>query len=220
VLSTGPSAHPQLADLLAERAEWVTGRPDGSPDPSTADTTVLVLLRSLRLADVALGAREFAAGLDPGAAAAWRRSWTRTRFLFGNPANLTPPSRARVIAPGMTAAWLGPFNSRLPGLSRLLKPVTGRLPELPHDLDLPGTGARRVMHVAVAGLSLAGYLVHLHHTLAEAVLLGRLRPDEPLRLSHRPMLGTGSAYGPPAYARVLPVPGGAGRLRLHTWLSA
>jgi hypothetical protein len=220
-MSTAPAAQPQLAGLLAERAEWVTGRADGAPDPDTADTVVLVLLRSLRLADVVLGAREFAAGLDPGAAAAWRRSWTRTRFLFGNPANLAPRGRARVIAPGTTAAWLGPFrDSHLPGLSRLLKPVTGRLPELPRDLDLPGTGARRVLHVAVAGLALADYLVHLHHTLAEAVLLGRLRPDEPLRLSHRPALGTCSACGPPAYARVLPEPGGTGRLRLHTWLSA
>jgi uncharacterized protein DUF6182 len=221
VLTAAPPAQSRLAELLAERVEWVTGRSHGEPDTTEADTTVLVLLRSLHLADVVHGAREFAAALDPGDAAAWRRSWTRTRFLFGNPANLTAGNRARVVAPAATAAWLGPFPStRLPGLNRLLKPVTGALPELPGDIDLPGTGPRRVLQIAVAGLTLAGYLVHLHHTLAEAVLLGRLRPDEPLRLSHRPTLGTDPPRDPPAYARALPEPGGTGRLRLHTWLSS
>jgi hypothetical protein len=208
----------------------VTGLPSGEPDPrppatGTAGTTVLVLLRSLSLADVVHGAREFAAALDPDGSAAWRRSWTRTRFLFGNPVNLTRWNQARVVAPGGTAAWVGPFpDARRPGLSRLLKPVTGMLPELPDDLDidpdLPGTGPRRVLLVAVGGLTLVDYLVHLHHTLAEAVLLGRLRPDELVRLSHRPALGAAPTGDPPGYARVLPEPGGSGRLRLHAWLSA
>lgn len=217
----------RLAELLTERVRSVTARASTgmpgatAPDTTVPDTTVLVLLRSVRLADLVHGARQFAAALEPADAVAWLRSWTRTRFLFGNPANLTGPSQARLVAPGATAAWLGPFSdSHRPGLSRLLKPVTGQLPALPGDLDLPGVGPRRVLQVAVADLSLADYLVHLHHTLAEAVLLGRLRPDEPLRLSHRPALAIDSTCGPPAYARVLPEPGGAGRLRLHTWLSA
>jgi Family of unknown function (DUF6182) len=222
VLSTSPPpSQSRLAELLAERVEWVAGGSQGEPGASTADTTVLVLLRSFHLADMVHGVREFAAALEPGAAAAWRRSWTRTRFLFGNPANLTPGNRARVVAPAATAAWLGPFpDARWPGLSRLLKPVTGGLPELPREIDFPGVGPRRVLQVAIAGLTLVDYLVHLHHTLAEAVLLGRLRPKEPLRLSHLPAFGTGSACGPPAYARVLPEPGDTGRLRLHTWLSS
>jgi hypothetical protein len=226
VLSAAGSRPPEqarLAGILAERVEWATGGPPAGPEPEpgTAGTTALVLLRSLQLADFVHGAREFAAALAPGDAAAWRRSWTRTRFLFGNPANLTAANRARLVAPGATAGWLGPFpHTRLPGLSRLLKPAGGRLPELPRDVDLPGTGPRRVLQIAVAGLTLADYLVHLHHTLAEAVLLGRLRPDEPLRLSHRPAVVAGPASAPPAYARVLPEPGGTGRLRPHTWLSA
>jgi hypothetical protein len=218
-------AQARLAELLAERVSWVTGGTE--PGAATADSTVLVLLRALSLADLVHGARQFAAGLDAGEAAAWRRSWTRTRFLFGNPANVTPSSPARVVAPGGTAAWLGPFpDTRLPGLSRLLKPVSGRLPQLPNDIDrdldggpdLPGTGRPRVLQIGVDGLSLVDYLVHLHHTLAEAVLLGRLRPDEPLRLSHRPALEADPTRRP-AYARVLPEPGDTGRLRLHTWLS-
>lgn len=255
MLSTVPAAQGWLAELLAERVGWVTGAPAGepgksapdqvAPDQSAPDTVVLVLLRSWRLADLVYGARQFAAALDPAEAAAWRRSWTRTRFLFGNPANLGPANRARVVAPGATAGWLGPFPDRhRPGLSRLLKPVTGTLPELPRDLDLPGIdlahadaptadaptadrssadlpsdGPRRVLRVAVAGLTLVEYLVHLHHTVAEAVLLGRLRPDEPLRLSHRPALAADPRCGPPGYARVLPDPADSGRLRLHTWLS-
>ena len=211
---------PWLADLLAERVQWVTGRPPGHPGAGTADTTVLVLLRSLHLADVVHGAREFAAALAPGEAEAWRESWTRTVFLFGNPANLTPSNRARVVAPGLTAAWLGPFpNTHRPGLSRLLKPVTGELPALPRHIDFPGTGRRRVLEVATGGLTLAGYLVHLHHTLAEAVLLGRLRPGEALRLSHSPAPGLDPVQEHPAYARVLPELGDTGDLRLHTWLS-
>jgi len=247
VSTAAAPAQAWLAELLAERVAWVTGRSSGEPDPSRpypglpypgpadpsqpdtgpAGSTVLVLLRSLSLADVVHGAREFAAALNPDGSAAWRRSWTRTRFLFGNPVNLTRWNQARAVAPGGTAAWLGPFpDARRPGLSRLLKPVTGRLPELPDDLDIdpdpdsPGTGPRRVLLVAVGGLTLVDYLVHLHHTLAEAVLLGRLRRDEPLRLSHRPALETDPTSDPPAYARVLPEPGGTGRLRLHTWLSA
>lgn len=198
-----------LSRLLAERVAWVT---EGSA--SEPDTSVVVLLRSLDLADFVCGARIFAASLDAEEARYWRRSFTRTRFLFGNPVNL---AATRVIAPNETAAWLGPFPSdRLPGQTRLLKPVTGTLPALPSDVDIAGTGATRMLHMATSGLTLVDYLVHLHHTLAEAVLLGRLRPDEPVRLHHRPELEPG--LGSPAYARVLPEPGDDRRLRLHTWL--
>lgn len=234
---TGSAALPDvivqawLADLLADRVRAVTARAGTGP----AETTVLVLLRSVRLADLVHGARQFAAALEPAPADAWLRSWTRTRFLFGDPANLPAAQPARVVAPGGTAGWLGPVpHLHQPGLSRLLKPVTGRLPELPAEVDLPGTGdlpgehgqqtelpaPRRVLQVAVAGLSLSEYLVHLHHTLAEAVLLGSLDSDEPVRISHRPAIAADPALGPPGYARVLPDPAAGGRLRLHTWLSA
>lgn len=216
---TGPESPAQswLAELLADRVRSVTAR--AGPGP-VGTTTVLVLVRSLRLADLVQGARGFAAALEPAEAAAWLRSWTRTMFLFGNPANLPVTAPARIVAPGSSAAWLGPFaQGHRPGLGRLLKPVTGRLPQLPGDLDLPGNGPRWRLQVAVAGLSLADYLVHLHHTLAEAVLLGRLGPDEPVRLSHRPTLAVGVGRGLPDYARVLPEPEDTGLLRLHTWLS-
>lgn len=205
----------RLADLLADRVECVTGQRTTDPDLST-DTAVLVVLRSLDLTDFAHGAREFAAGLDPDELVAWRGSWTKTRFLFGNPAHV---SEARVTAPGGTAAWLGPFpDTRLPGFTRLLKPVSGNLPELPAEVDLPGTGPVRELRIGVGGGALVDYLVHLHHTLAEAVLFDRLRPDEPLRIRHERELALGPAEIP-AYARVLPDPQDRDRLRLHTVLS-
>jgi hypothetical protein len=205
----------RLADLLADRVEWVTGTRTTEPDLGPVDTAALVVLRSLDLADFASGARAFAAGLDPEERAAWCRSWTRARFLFGNPVNL---SEARVVAPGGTAAWLGPFlEAHLPGATRLLKPVSGTLPELPGTVDLPGTGPVRELRVGVGAGSLVDYLVHLHHTLAEAVLFGRLRPEESLRLRHQPQPALDPAESA-AYARVLPDPEHRDRLRLHTVL--
>ena len=85
MLNTAPEQS-RLAELLAGRIEWVTGQSAGEPDQRQADAVVLVLLRSVRLADLVQGARRFAAELDQGEAMVWRRSWTRTRFLFGNPA--------------------------------------------------------------------------------------------------------------------------------------
>lgn len=235
MLSTEPE---RLAALLAQRVEWVTGRPHGRPGDGAVESTVVVTMRSLDLVDLVQGAREFTTTLDRAEAGAWRRSWTRTVFLFGTPANLATRTGARVVAAEGTTAWLGPFpGTRLPGWTRLLKPVTGTLPELPAEVEVPGAGppvevaggglpvegpgggTPRVLHVAVAGLTLTDYLVHLHHTVAESVLLGRLRTDESLRLRHRPALTAGPTPGPPAYARVLPDAGAAGRLRLHTWLS-
>lgn len=217
MVSTGPE---RLAALLAHRAEWVTGESDGRPGDAAVESSAVVTMRSLCLPDLVRGTRRFAATLDPAEADAWRRSWTRTVFLFGTPANLATRTGARVVAAGATAAWFGPYpGTGLPGWSRLLKPVTGTLPHLPAEVEVPGTGRPRVLHVAVAGLTLTDYLVHLHHTLAESVLLGRLRPDEPLLLRHRPALDAASIREPPAYARILPDADDGGRLRPHTWLS-
>ncbi|MGC5033617.1 DUF6182 family protein [Micromonospora sp. DT229] len=206
-----------LADILTERVALLGGATvDSTP---VADTRVLVLISSLSPSDVADGARRFAALLQPEEAAAWQRSWTRTHFLFGNHVNVRSGG-LRLVSPGGTAAWLGPFaDDHRPGISRLLKPVTGRLPELPTEVDVPGTGKPRALWINVEQLSLADYLVHLHHTIAEAVLFGRMRPDESLRLHHTTEFDVAFGSGLPAYARVLPEPSDTGRLRLHTWLS-
>jgi hypothetical protein len=194
-----------LTSLLAERVAWVT---DGA-GAAAADSTVLVVLRGLDPAGLAAGAARFAAGLDGPEALRWRRSWTRAAFLFGDPVNLRPRD-VRLTAGG--TAWLGPFTGgHRPGPVRLLKPVTGRLPRL-----VDGT-AGRPLWIATGGLSVVDYLVHLHHTVAEAVLLGRLGPREPLRLLHRPALDP-AGLGAAAYARVLPGPDGV--LSPYTWLTS
>ncbi|MBV2156634.1 DUF6182 family protein [Kitasatospora sp. SUK 42] len=214
----------RLAELFAERSAWVGRQPPSTPAEETAETTVLVVLRDLDLPGLVDGAREFAARLAEDEAEAWRRSWTRARFLFGNPANLAGRSPARLVAGRGGTAWLGPFPSgRLPGPTRLLKPVSGELPPLPEVVEFPhgedGTTPYRELHVGIRDLTLAEYLVHLHHTLAESVLRGRLGAGEPLRLIHRPDLDADAARTGPAYARVHYAPGGAPGLRLYTWLS-
>lgn len=235
-------AQERLTELFDARSARVGRRPpDPGQDPAALEaareaareSTALVLLRSVDLADLVHGTVDFAAGLDRDEADAWQWSWTRTRFLFGNPANLTGRTPARVVAPHGSTAWLGPFPAgRLPGVSRLLKPVTGSLPDLPAVVDLPaagtardaapttpGPGRPRELRCAVRDLTFSEYLVHLHHTLAESVLLGRLRPGEPLRLIHLPDIDPATVREEPGYARVHYAPGDPTRLRLYTCLS-
>jgi Family of unknown function (DUF6182) len=218
---SGSPSQQRLAELFAERAAWA----GSGPPPGTArEVTALVLLNRLDLTGLVCGARAFAASLTADEAAAWRWSWTKTRFLWGNPVNLTGRTQARVVGGCGSAAWLGPFPDRgQPGLSRLLRPVTGVLPVLPGVLETAGADDRtppsrcRELHLAVRGLTLVEYLVHLHHTLAESVLLGRLRPGEPLRLVHWPDIGI--APDGDGYARVHFTGGDQAALRLFAWLA-
>ncbi|MFF6807454.1 DUF6182 family protein [Streptomyces sp. NPDC012616] len=221
-----PPTQERLAELLARRAAWV-GRPPRRPVAGEPpETTVLVVLRAVDLPGLVRGALDFTAGLTHDEADAWRRSWTTTRFLFGNPANLTARAPARVISPGGNTAWLGPFPAtRLPGPSRLLKPVAGVLLDLPDTVEVPGTGppadaTYRELHIAVRDLSFAQYLVHLHHALAESVLMGRLAPGGPLRLVHRPDLDARALDQDPDYARVHQERSDPDRLRLYVSLSS
>ncbi|MEV5977700.1 DUF6182 family protein [Streptomyces sp. NPDC052114] len=207
----------RLAALFDERARLVAGA-----TTDTTPVTALVLLRALDVVDVVRGARAFAADLTEAEGRTWLRSWTRTRFLFGNPANLPEHTPARAVAPGGTAAWLGTCpKDHLPGVGRLLKPLIGTLPRLPDTLDVPGSGGgpARELRLAVREVTLVQYLVHLHHTIAEATLLGRLDATEPLRLIHLPDLDAEYAHGDPGYARVHHAAEDAPELRLYTALA-
>jgi hypothetical protein len=211
------------ARMLADRAGWAGGHPDAvpetGPDGSAAGVTAVVVLRAVEPAALVAGARAFAAALSPAEAAQWRRSWTRTRFVFGNPANLAGPVSLRVTTPSGAAAWTGPFPvGHVPGPLRLLKPVTGTLPASRLDTAVPGRRPVRRLAVAVADRGLVDYLVHLHHTVAEAVLMGRLDPDDAVDLRHHTALDERDLDPDPVYARVLPDPAGSGNHRLHTWL--
>ncbi|MEU9478089.1 DUF6182 family protein [Streptomyces sp. NPDC048191] len=210
-------AQDRLTSLFDERARLVA-ESGKDADP----VTTLVVLRSLDVHDLVHGVRAFAADLSAAEGRAWMGSWTRTRFLFGNPVNLTGRARARTVAPAGSAAWLGPCPAQHPpGVSRLLKPLTGSLPPLPAVLDIPGraAGPPRELQLATGGLTLVGYLVHLHHTLAEAALLGRLGPGEPLRITHRLELDAHRAPGGPGYARVHHAADDSPALRLYASLA-
>ncbi len=213
-----------LARLAAERAAWA-----GSA-PQDARHAVLVLVKALDPADLVHGARSFAAALCPEEAEDWRHAWTRAVFRFGNPANLTARTPPRTVSPRGTAAWLGPYEAaHPPGVSRLLKPVSGQLPPLSGRLDVGGSGAPPragfTLRIATAGLSLAEYLVHLHHTVAEAVLRQLLPASAPLRLVHCPDLDPDepdvfAQLSNAVYARTTPAEDGEpGALRLHTLLT-
>ncbi|MEU2436635.1 DUF6182 family protein [Streptomyces rubradiris] len=206
-----------LHRLFSERCRRVEQYPE-----DLADTTVYVVLRSFDVADLVAGAREFTAGLTGAEAQAWLASWTRTRFFFGNPANLTGQHPARVVSPGGTAAWLGPAPAqRVPGTVRLLKPASGYLPDLPHRVTVgPATDAGpRELAVATRGLTVVDYLVHLHHTVVEATLLGSLGQTEPVRVTHRSDLTPPASPEQLAYARVHYASPGSPELRLYAWLS-
>ncbi|MGV9701044.1 DUF6182 family protein [Streptomyces sp. NPDC003483] len=205
----------RLTALFDERNRLVAGAV-----PDAASVTTFVVLRAFDVVDLVRGARAFAADLTETEGRTWLGSWTRARFLFGDPRNLT--DRARAVAPAGTAAWLGPHPSEHPpGVSRLLKPLTGSLPKLPRTLDVPGraSGPPRELRLATREVTLVNYLVHLHHTVAEAVLLGRLTADEPLRLVHQADLDPMHAHADPGYARVHYAAGDPSELRLYTSLA-
>ncbi|MDH2429624.1 DUF6182 family protein [Sphaerisporangium sp. TRM90804] len=208
-----------LRDLYDERVDACTGGL-----PAVRDLSVIVVLATLDPAAFAKGALKFALGLRPARAEDWMRAYTRTAFLAGNPANLGARFGFDHLTPDGHAAWTAPADpGEHVGLRRLLRAFSGTAPlELPArvDLDVPGaspTGAAHDLYVVTSG-TVGTYLVHLHHTLAEAALRGILRPGDRLRLRH--VRDLGGMGGRPAYARVLPVPAAPGRLRPVTWLTA
>ena len=184
------AAQELLATALRERLirAGATGPFDEPVDDGWA---AVVVLRRFEPATLARSALRFAVQLDPDRGEPWLRAFTRTVFLAGNPANLRQRFPLAHLAPDRSIAWYGPAPAAdLTGLRRLLKVFpSGRLP-VPTDLHLrvPGDdrgGARRLL-VATAGLTTAGYLVHLHHALVEAVLAGPLRPGDRVHVKHVP----------------------------------
>ncbi|RDG37832.1 hypothetical protein DVH02_12605 [Streptomyces corynorhini] len=199
---------------------------------------VAVVVRDLDLAVWARQTCAFALDLDTAAAAAWRRSFTRTVFLAGNPEHLMtrfPPART---APDLSAAWTAPGPpAATAALRRLLKllqadaPVpTGpdtpfEVPGAPEGPRPPGAPAvpghrppvRRDLYLATAGCTLSDALVHLNHVLVEAVMDGLVAPGDHLVLRRIPRLG-----GPPdrfAAVRAVAEAHLPGRLRAAAALS-
>lgn len=183
----------------------------GPADPGGAAGTVAVAVVSrFDLAGWIPASCGFALGLDPGQRADWRRSFTRTVFLAGNPANLTDRFDLRQLAADGSVGWLGPAAAGgFTALRRLLTLFAG-----PDDLPAPpalrvevpaapGRPARRSpvhrppvhrppvhreLYLATAGVSVLDCMVNLNHLLAEAVLDGLLAPADTLLVRPVPRL--------------------------------
>ncbi|WP_371644804.1 DUF6182 family protein [Streptomyces sp. NBC_00597] len=195
------SARPELADRLdlssaralrAARAEFRGGS-------AGEDDEVLAVVVIGRL-DLPRWVREtcaFALGLEPGARDAWRRSFTRTVYLAGSPANLRDRFAFDHVAGDDSVAWAGPAPAAATAtLRRLLKAF-----EASHEpagrasatVTVPGRpGARppvrRDLYVATARVTVTDALVHVNHLLAEAVLDGLIGPGDRLTLRFVPRL--------------------------------
>ncbi|MFF9870382.1 DUF6182 family protein [Streptomyces sp. NPDC013953] len=163
------------------------------------DTVAAVVIGRLDLARWARSTCAFALSLTGERAALWRRSFTRTVFLAGNPANLRDRFAFAHTADDGSAAWAGPGPaSETAALRRLLKLFHGdaALPAAP-DLTfrVPGrAGAmdrapvHRHLYLATAGCSVSEALVHLNHVLAEAVLDGLITHGDAVTIRQVPRL--------------------------------
>lgn len=225
------------AALLAVRAR-VTGRPDADTDADAVQAVAVV-----RHFDPAAWVREasaFALGLAPEVAAAWRRSFTRTVYLAGNPANLLGRYSFDRLAEDGSVGWCGPAPAASSAeLRRLLKlflstaefpvgpPRTVTVPAAPGAGPMPPgppssgparrTGIHRDLCLAVSGVRVPEGLVHLNHLVAEAALDGLIVPGDRLTLRTVPSL-TG-ASGPFAALRVDADPTHPDRLRAYAALT-
>ncbi|MDN3352434.1 DUF6182 family protein [Actinomadura sp. DC4] len=171
------------------------------------------------------GTCAYAAGLPPSLVPAWRRSFTRTIFLAGNPGNLADRFSFAHVSEDGGAAWTVPDEeSALMPLRRLLKLFDGpgSLPaQAPLTVGVPGSAVRapvrRALYVAVAGITVAEVMVHLNHLLCEAVLDGLLACGDVLTV--RPVPRLSGVTEPFAALRVGGEEGRADRLRAFAGLT-
>ncbi|MET9550878.1 DUF6182 family protein [Streptomyces sp. NPDC006627] len=210
-----PRTQRELRDVLDARV-----RAAGPPGPGAAAVAVLRSCEPPRFAQSVL---DFAATLDPAAAHAWLADFTRTVYLAGDPRNLAVRLPPAFTSADGEAAWYAPATGhRRRALRLLLRPVSGTLPNgappAPYTLRVPHGHApgRWRLTVATDGLTLQRYLVHLGHTLAEALLTGVLAPGERIAVTHVPHLGAQPRH--PAYLRVHEDVTDTARLRAYTCL--
>ncbi|MEU0797951.1 DUF6182 family protein [Amycolatopsis sp. NPDC005961] len=239
---TAPSTSQQLLARTA-RERLLAVRPDldlpddpvalagvlagGRREPGGEPDSVVAVVRRVDIAGWIRGTCVFAHGLAPDRAAAWRRSFTHTVFLAGNPENLGERVRFDHVAEDASAAWHRPAKPRDSiGLRRLLKAFGGEaeLPVRPPEVVVVQAGApsrarpaERDLYLATAGVSCARTLVHLNHLVAEAVLDGLIAAGDRLTVRRVPHL-TGSRT-PFAALRVDVDPAHPDRLRAFAGLT-
>jgi len=157
-------------------------------------TAVIAVVRRFELAAWVRGTVAFAARLDRDRAEDWRRSFTKTVFLAGNPANLADRFAFEHVDATGSLAWTAPAptSAHLP-LRQLLRAFAGGRElgggaDVVIDLPGPAPGRHRVLHVAGGGLPVAKVMVHLNHLLVEAVSDGVLAPGDRLTVRRVPRL--------------------------------
>jgi hypothetical protein len=193
------AARPELAARLdlASMAGLRAAQEEVGSAAGAGDVLAAVVIRSLDLAGWTRATCAFALGLRPGLAENWRRSFTRTVFLAGNPDNLVDRFRFDHVSDDRSLAWLGPAAAEASGpLRRLLKLFGGSRAmqaQRPKPIVIPGAPERRVpvrrdLYVATAGVSTSHGLVGLNHLLVEAVMDGLVGPGDLLTLRQVPRL--------------------------------
>jgi hypothetical protein len=170
--------------------EVLASAPDRAPN-----VAAVAVLRRFEPAAFARSALEFALAAGGERRDEWFRAFTRTIFLNGNPENIANRFPFTYLASDRSVAWFGPATPKgCVGLLRLLKLfVLGQPPDPPAEVTItvpgaPSTGRMVRVYLATSGLQVSDYLVHLNHTLAEAVLTGAVLPGDRLLLSHVPTL--------------------------------
>ncbi|QXJ22252.1 hypothetical protein AGRA3207_003226 [Actinomadura graeca] len=185
----------------------------------------VAVLRDFTPAGFAGSAVAFAGRLSPRERALWYGSFTRTVFLAGDPRNLAERFRPAHVSEDGAIAWYGPGPlAEHATLRRLLRPVRGTTdPGWAGALHValseaqPTSGKVARLRVAVRDMTLPDYLVHVNHTLAEAVLDGLLTAADVLEIEHVPHLPDDP--GPYEALRVSSDPLRPGSLRAYAALS-
>lgn len=156
------------------------------------DVVVLAVLRSFDAEVFVSSALGFARSLEPATAAEWRRAFTRTVFLAGNPANLAARVAFVHTSDDGSVGWVGPATpDSVIGCRRMLKRFEATRPvgQLPDHTITPSdavTAAGRTfrLDVATEGLTVSEYLVHVNHSIAEAVIDSRFTAGDRLTVHH------------------------------------
>ena len=205
------AAHARAADVL--RA--ATGRP--------CDMAAIVVVRDVHVRSFVEGALAFASELEHPVAGAWYAGFTRTVFLAGDCERLESRHRPRHVSPDGAIGWFGPApQAEHAALRRLLRAFEGPEPAAGLPVNgaarVPGAGSgrRRRLLIDIGHSSVQDLLIHVHHTVCEAVIRGLIRRGDALALH-----GVDALEGPVDrwdYARVHRDTGHDERLRMYTWL--
>jgi hypothetical protein len=198
---------------------------DGLPAALGPDgPAAIVVLGDFDPEELVAGAVELSRRLPADAAERWRRSFTKTVFLAGNPRNLASRWEFAHVSSDGRMAWLPPAPpDHYLTLRRLLRlfhgtalPADGARITVPDDEQPCRAPVAHRLSVDVSGLGLEDYLVHVHHAVCEAVIRGTIRGGDEVQLVHR--RGVALPSGPCEYARVHLDREDPARLRLYACL--